>query len=70
MAIAVGFGRTDDGRPTVREKAQPDSEILYGEDGPSMADEMAAGGGVLYDAPMDAMERPQRRYSHSSADLK
>lgn len=69
MAVSVGFGRTDDGRPTMVEKAYPDSEIVFGEDGPSMEDEMAAGG-IFHSAPMDDLAKPQRRYSHSSADLK
>lgn len=69
MAISVGFSRSDNGRPTMREKAYPDSEIVFAEDGPSKVEEALASGSFV-DGPMADIESPQRRYSHSSADLK
>ncbi len=67
MAISVGFSRNDDGVPVMREKAQPDSELVFGQDGPSMND-MCRRNGWFHDGM--GGDEPTRLYSHSSADLK
>ena len=68
--IAVGFSRRPDGTPVMLEKAQPSTERLFYEDGPSMAEEARMEGRlVMFDCVGGAEHEPQRRYSHSSADL-
>jgi hypothetical protein len=69
MAIAVGFSRNEAGVPVMLEKAQPDSEIFYGQDGPSAVEE-ARRNGWFVDGPDAQINAPTRLYSHSSADLK
>lgn len=64
--ISVGFSRSDDGRPVMREKACPTSEQLHYEDGPSANEEARRLGWFVDGCDLD---EPQRRYSHSSADL-
>ena len=68
--IAVGHARDHAGRPAVVEKAGPDSELVFGEWGPSDAEEArAAGLIVFFDGMPGAEHRPNRRYSHSTGDL-
>lgn len=69
MAIAVGFSRNDAGTPVMLEKAQPDSELVFGQYGPSPLEEAFACGGFV-DGPMSVLNAPTRLYSHSTADLK
>lgn len=69
MAIAVGFSRNDAGTPVMLEKAQPDSELVFGQYGPSLI-EQALARGAFVDGPMSTLNAPSRLYSHSSADLK
>lgn len=64
--IAVGFSRNADGVPVMLEKAQPTSEQIFGEDGPSANEEARRLGYFVDGCDLD---EPQRRYSHSSADL-
>ena len=68
--ISVGLSRNDAGQPVMREKAYPTSEQRFYEDGPSMAEEICAAGAVVFFDGLPGEEQlPQRRYSHSSADL-
>jgi hypothetical protein len=68
--IAVGHARTVDGTPTIIEKAYPTSERIFGEWGPSPVEEdRTAGRTMFYDTVGGWENSPQRRYSHSSADL-
>lgn len=68
--ISVGFARNDLGQPVMLEKAYPSSEQLFYEDGPSLAEELhQAGMAVFFDGIYGSEYDPQRRYSHSSADL-
>lgn len=68
--ITVGFSRNDSGQPVMLEKAAPTSERRFYEDGPSMAEEDAAMGRIVFYDGMPGIEHePQRRYSHSSGDL-
>lgn len=67
MAISVGFARADDGTPVMREKAHPDSELVFGQDGPTPNQEAWANGWFHDGCEGDV---PQRLYSHSTADLK
>lgn len=67
MAIAVGFSRADDGTPVMLEKAYPDSELVFGQNGPSWNEQARAGGWFVDGCDLD---KPTRIYSHSSADLK
>lgn len=68
--ISVGFARNDHGQPVMLEKAYPNSERLFYEDGHSMGEEARRQGAVMFfDGMPGAEHEPQRRYSHSSADL-
>lgn len=68
--ISVGFSRNDRGQPVMLEKAYPSSEQRFYEDGPSMAEELRQAGVVaFFDGMPGEEDAPQRRYSHSSADL-
>ena len=68
--ITVGFARNDRGQPVMLEKAYPTSERLLYEDGPSMAEEARQAGTIIFfDGEPGIEDEPQRRYSHSSADL-
>lgn len=68
--ISVGFARNDRGQPVMLEKAYPSGERLFYEDGPSMAEEARQGGHIVFfDGAPGVEHEPQRRYSHSSADL-
>ena len=68
--ISAGFSRAADGTPVMLEKAYPTSEQIFAEDGPSAAEEARQAGIVaFFDGEPGAEHRPQRRYSHSSADL-
>lgn len=68
--ISVGFSRNDAGQPVMREKAYPTSEQRFYEDGPSLAEQMKeAGYNAFFDGMPGAEHLPERRYSHSNADL-
>jgi hypothetical protein len=64
--ISVGMSRTEGGAPVMLEKAYPTSEQLHYEDGPSANEEARRMGWFVDGCGLD---EPQRRYSHSSADL-
>lgn len=52
------------------EKAYPDSERLFYEDGPSLAEDCRQAGLIIFfDGIPGSQHEPQRRYSHSSGDL-
>lgn len=68
--ISVGFSRNKRGQPVMLEKAYPTSEQVFYKDGPSLAEEARQSGRrVFFDGMPGAEHEPQRRYSHSSADL-
>lgn len=68
--ISVGTSRSADGTPVMLEKAYPTSEQVFGEWGPSEAEEARlAGRIVFFDGTPGIEHQPQRRYSHSSGDL-
>jgi hypothetical protein len=68
--ISVGFSRNDRGQPVMLEKAYPDSERLFYEDGPSLAEDCRQAGLIIFfDGIPGSQHEPQRRYSHSSGDL-
>lgn len=69
--IAVGHSRDAAGRPAVIERAAPDSEIRFYQDGPSLMDQMLANNGrMIIDGTEADLRAPERIYSHSSADLR
>ena len=69
--IAVGHSRDAAGRPSVIEKAAPDSEIRFYQNGPSLIDQMLASNGRMFiDGPEADLCATERIYSHSTADLR
>lgn len=68
--ISVGFSRNEAGIPVMREKAYPTSEQVFGQWGPSEAEEDRRSGRVVFrDGMPGAEDQPRRVYSHSSGDL-
>jgi hypothetical protein len=68
--ISVGTGRSAAGTPVMVEKAYPTTERIFGEWGPSEAEEARRAGLVAFlDGMPGADDLPHRRHSHSSGDL-
>jgi hypothetical protein len=69
MAVSVGFSRNEAGQPVMLEKAHPTSERIFGEWGPSHVDQLRQAGHTIFWDGVGDEHAPERRYSHSSADL-